>query len=71
MDIGPLMDGLRVIRAGLIPDDWVIIHGTQRARPSLKVDARRLAGLSSTPSPGMRSAPQATLTPPQRSADQK
>lgn len=34
---GPLVDGLRVIRAGLTKDDRVIVNGIQRARPGGKV----------------------------------
>ena len=35
---GPLVDGLRVIKAGVRPDDRVIVNGIQRARPGAKVD---------------------------------
>ena len=34
---GRLVDGLRVIRAGLAPTDRVVISGVQRARPGRKV----------------------------------
>ena len=64
--IGPVMDSLRVIREGLTPADWVVVHGTQRARPSLKVDPRQLASLNPPPAESTPSAPQATLTPSQR-----
>ena len=37
--LGPLDDGLRVVRAGLKPDDRVIIDGLQRARVGAKVSA--------------------------------
>jgi len=39
--LGPLMDGLRVVRTGLKAADWVIIKGHQRVRPNLKVAPRR------------------------------
>jgi RND family efflux transporter MFP subunit len=39
--IGPLVDGLRVVREGLTPDDWVVVAGLQRVRPGLAVDAQR------------------------------
>ena len=39
--IGPLIDGLRVVREGLTPDDWVVVAGLQRVRPGLVVDAQR------------------------------
>ncbi len=37
---GPLVNGLRVVRTGLTPDDRVIINGLQRARPGQKVTAQ-------------------------------
>jgi membrane fusion protein, multidrug efflux system len=35
--LGPLDDGLRVIREGLKPEDRVIVEGLQRARIGAKV----------------------------------
>jgi len=35
--LGALHKGLRVIKEGLSPDDWVIVAGIQRARPGAKV----------------------------------
>jgi RND family efflux transporter MFP subunit len=40
VELGPIVDGLRVVRAGLDPQDRVIINGLQRARPGTKVAAR-------------------------------
>ena len=37
VELGPLLDELRVIRDGLAPDDLVIINGVQRARPGAPV----------------------------------
>jgi membrane fusion protein, multidrug efflux system len=37
VDLGPLDDGLRVVRTGLKPEDRVIIDGIQRARVGAKV----------------------------------
>jgi RND family efflux transporter MFP subunit len=37
--LGPLIDGLRVIRSGVSASDWVIVNGVQRARTGLKVKA--------------------------------
>lgn len=39
--LGPIISGLRVIREGLKPEEWVIIKGTQRARANTKVDPER------------------------------
>jgi multidrug efflux system membrane fusion protein len=41
--LGPLVEGLRVVREGLAGDDWVITRGLQRARPGLKVEPKRVA----------------------------
>jgi len=35
--LGPLHEGLRVIRSGITPDDLVIVNGIQRARPGAPV----------------------------------
>ena len=35
--LGPIIDGLRVIRDGISPQDRVIVRGLQRARPGGKV----------------------------------
>ena len=35
--IGTLHDGMRVISAGLKPEDWVIVNGIQRVRPGATV----------------------------------
>ncbi len=38
---GPIIDGLRVIRDGLKPQDWVIVNGVQRVRAGVKVDPQQ------------------------------
>lgn len=47
VELGPVIDGLRVIRSGLKPEDWVIVNGVQRVRAGVKVDPRKQA-ISST-----------------------
>jgi len=37
VELGPIVDGLRVIRSGLTPTDRIVIDGLQRARPGQKV----------------------------------
>jgi multidrug efflux system membrane fusion protein len=37
IELGPMVDGLRVIRSGLAPTDRIVIDGLQRARPGQKV----------------------------------
>src|SRR5207245_1070030 len=41
VQLGPIIDGLRVIREGLKPDDWVIVNGVQRARAGMTVDPQK------------------------------
>jgi RND family efflux transporter MFP subunit len=40
--LGPLVDGLRVVREGVAAEDWVVTRGLQRARPGGKVAPRRV-----------------------------
>ena len=40
VQLGPLTQGLRVVRAGLAPDDRVVINGIQRATPGQQVTAQ-------------------------------
>jgi membrane fusion protein, multidrug efflux system len=37
VELGPIVDGLRVIRSGLAASDRIVIEGLQRARPGQKV----------------------------------
>jgi RND family efflux transporter MFP subunit len=37
LELGPIVDGLRVIRSGLAPTDRIVIEGLPRARPGQKV----------------------------------
>jgi RND family efflux transporter MFP subunit len=41
VELGPIIDGLRVIREGLKPDEWIIVNGLQRSRPGMRVDPQR------------------------------
>jgi multidrug efflux system membrane fusion protein len=41
VELGPLIDGLRVVRNGINADDWVIIRGQQRVRPGQKIIPKR------------------------------
>lgn len=62
IELGPLLDGLRIVRTGLAPDDRVIIAGLQRARPGQQVTAR--LGRIVAPAPGMSPEPDAAYAPP-------
>ena len=37
--LGPIVEGLRVVRSGLRPDEVVLVNGLQRVRPGVKVNA--------------------------------
>ncbi|MBY0431483.1 MAG: efflux RND transporter periplasmic adaptor subunit [Rhodospirillales bacterium] len=52
--LGPMVDGLRVVRSGLAPEDQVVISGLLRARPGTKV----------TPQPGAIQPEQPGQKPP-------
>lgn len=41
VQLGAMIKGLRVVREGLKPEDWVIISGVQRARPGMKVEPQK------------------------------
>jgi len=40
VELGPVIDGLRVIASGITPTDKVIISGTQMALPGMPVQAQ-------------------------------
>jgi RND family efflux transporter MFP subunit len=39
--LGPLVDGLRVVREGLTTEDWIVVKGLTRIRPGQKVAPKR------------------------------
>ncbi len=66
VELGPLVDGLRVVRSGLRPTDRVIINGVQRIQqPGMKVQARN-GRIQPAPqqnqAPTTRPAPASTAT---------
>lgn len=54
IELGPVVDGLRVVRSGLAAGDRVVISGTQMAMPGTKVNVRagRIAPVHEAPPPG-------------------
>lgn len=62
LQLGPLVDGLRVVRSGLAPTDRVIIAGVQLARPGMKVSPR--LGKVVPPAPGTDPAAPAIIELP-------
>jgi len=55
--LGPLIDGLRVVREGIQPKDWVVINGLMAIRPGAKVKPER------TPSAVTQAAAHAAADP--------
>src|SRR5579863_5005364 len=53
VEVGPLVDGLRIIRAGISPTDRVIIDGVQHARPGKPVTVKlgQIAPSTDAPTP--------------------
>jgi membrane fusion protein, multidrug efflux system len=41
VELGPMIDGLRVVRHGLTPEEWVIVNGVQRVRTGSQVDPQQ------------------------------
>ena len=56
LETGPVVDGLRVVRAGLEPNDQVIVNGVQRVMPGATVQAK-LTTITSTAELIDRNAP--------------
>jgi RND family efflux transporter MFP subunit len=59
---GPLVNGLRVVRAGITADDEVVIDGIQRAKVGVAVDAK--PGKITPPDPGSSPTPPDAPPPP-------
>ena len=59
VELGPIVDGLRVIRSGLAPTDRIVIDGLQRARPGRRSSPRT----ARSKPPRNRPSPDALRTP--------
>jgi RND family efflux transporter MFP subunit len=63
--LGPIVDGLRVVRSGITANDEVVINGLERAKPGSKVTVKSTRIVA--PNPGSSPTP-ADLAPPSSSA---
>ena len=63
--VGPVIDGLRVIRSGLAPDARVVIRGHQRIMPGAPIEAKMTRIIPETAKPGASPLPD---SPPASSA---
>jgi membrane fusion protein, multidrug efflux system len=43
VQLGPVIDGLRVVQSGLAPGETIVINGLQRVRPGAQVQAQHVA----------------------------
>jgi RND family efflux transporter MFP subunit len=43
VQLGPVIDGLRVVQSGLVPGETIVVNGLQRVRPGAQVQAQRVA----------------------------
>ncbi len=48
VQLGPLVEGQRIIRSGLQPGDEIVVNGLERVRPGMPVSAEK--PLAATPS---------------------
>lgn len=68
VEVGPMVEGLRVVRAGLNPNERIIIEGLAQMRPGMPVTVRRgrikPRGANSSPASMPTSAPRAEQLKP-------
>jgi multidrug efflux system membrane fusion protein len=43
VQLGPVVDGLRVVQSGLAPGETIVVNGLQRVRPGAQVAPQRIA----------------------------
>jgi RND family efflux transporter MFP subunit len=43
VELGPLVDGMRVVRSGLKPGDTIVVNGLMRVRPGMQVSPQLIA----------------------------
>ncbi|MGH8290353.1 MAG: efflux RND transporter periplasmic adaptor subunit [Steroidobacteraceae bacterium] len=60
VELGPLVDGLRVVRSGLEPGDTIVVNGLMRVRPGTQVTPQLIAMSEHHDSDGMMVAQNTT-----------
>jgi multidrug efflux pump subunit AcrA (membrane-fusion protein) len=43
VELGPLVDGMRVVRSGLKPGETIVVNGLMRVRPGMQVTPQLIA----------------------------
>ncbi len=56
VELGPIYEGLRIVREGLAPTDLVVLNGQSRLQPGMTVVPKRVA-IQANPQPNGQSAP--------------
>lgn len=52
--LGPVVDGLRVVRSGLKPGEKIVVNGLQRVRPGAPITAQTVPMVASTNAPAAK-----------------
>ncbi len=52
--LGPVIDGLRVVRSGLKPGEKIVVNGLQRVRPGAPITAQTVPMVASTAAPAAK-----------------
>lgn len=53
VQLGPMIDGLRVVRRGLAPGDLIVVKGLMRVQPGMRVSPQRVAMRIARSRPGV------------------
>lgn len=69
VQLGALIDGLRVIKEGVQPGEAIVVNGMQRVRPGMPVNPQIVAMQANPPAPGEKPKPAAA--PASTDADRK
>lgn len=71
IELGPKLEGLRIVRSGLVKGDRIVVNGLQRVRPGAQVDAQGVPMASPDTLAALASQLQAVeAANPQKVADQ-
>jgi multidrug efflux pump subunit AcrA (membrane-fusion protein) len=52
--LGPMVDGLRVVRAGLRSNDWVVVNGLMSVRPGMMANPTKAADAAAPATPAAK-----------------
>ena len=48
VEVGQLVDGMRIVQKGVATGDWIVVNGLQRARPGSTVKPTRAAATAAS-----------------------